>query len=226
MTATQLDFVSPGGSDALRNALLPDLQGQISYSTDKLLIGFTAGYKQLLPRLETDSLYKASSTIGGFTSQAFFKYVTSPLTFKMQATYLQNGFDGLSIGGYAVESIIDHSRDYRSYTTVNTLSFWSDIHTNGDMIRGGIFVGYSKNLGSNNEIEAMDLYGIYTRGSDIAYLYRVSPRIVVNRGKIRVAAEFEHTAAAYGAYIDNRGIPKEAKTVINNRILIAGYFFF
>lgn len=226
MAATQLDFSSPGGSATLRNALLPDLQGQISYSNDKLLIGFTAGYKQLLPRLETDSLYKASSRIGGFTTQAFFKYITLPLTIKMQVTYLQNGFDGLSIGGYAIKSITNPERDYRNYTTVNTASFWSEIHTNGKKIRGGLFVGYSKNLGAGSEIEAMDLYGIYTRGSDISYLYRISPRIIVNRGKIRLAAEFEHTGAAYGASIDNNGMPKNVKVVINNRILVAVYYFF
>ncbi len=226
MAATQLDFVSPGGSKTIRNSLLPDLQGQISWSNSKLLIGVTAGYKRLLPRLETDSLYKASSKIGGVTGQAFFKLTTSPITFKMQATYLQNGFDGLAIGGYAVQSITNPARDYRSYTTINTMSFWADIHTNSKKLQVGLFIGYSKNMGSDNEIEEMGLYGRYSRGSDIAYLYRVSPRLIVNRGKIRVATEIEHTAAAYGSSIDTKGIPQDDEIVINNRVLVAVYYFF
>ena len=226
VAATQLDFVSPGGSETLRNAIIPDLSGQISYTSEKLLVGLTAGYKQLLPRLETDNMYKASSTVGGITTQAFFKYVTSPLTIKLNATYAQNGFDGLQIGGYAVKSITDPERDYRDYTTINTIGYWGDFHSNGKKWQTGLFIGYIKNLGSNDVIEAMDLFGTYTRGSDIASVYRVAPRVILNSGKIRFAAEFEHTGSAYGASISNQGVPQDTKMVINNRILVAVYYFF
>lgn len=223
---TQLDFVSPGGSETLRNALLPDLQGQISYSTGKLLVGATAGYKQLMPRLETEAMYKTSETISGFTTQAFFKYVFTPLTFKIQTTYAQNGFDGLQIGGYAVKSITNSVRDYRDYTTINTIGFWNDIHTNGKKVQVGLFTGYLKNLGSIEEIEEIGMISTYTRGSNIASVYRIAPRVILNSGKIRFAAEIERTGAAYGASLNSKGIPQDAKTVINNRILVAVYYFF
>ncbi|MCK5468579.1 MAG: hypothetical protein KAI99_08720 [Cyclobacteriaceae bacterium] len=226
VAATQLDFVSPGGSETLRNAIIPDLSGQISYTSEKLLVGLTAGYKQLLPRLETDNMYKASSTVGGITTQAFFKYVTSPLTIKLNATYAQNGFDGLQIGGYAVKSITDPERDYRDYTTINTIGYWGDFHSNGKKWQTGLFIGYIKNLGSNDVIEAMDLFGTYTRGSDIASVYRVAPRVILNSGKIRFAAEFEHTGSAYGDSISDKGVPQDTKMVINNRLLVAVYYFF
>lgn len=223
---TQLDFVSPGGSETLRNALLPDLQGQISYASSQLLVGATAGYKQLMPRLETTSMYKTSETIGGFTTQAFFKYVFAPLTFKIQTTYAQNGFDGLQIGGYAVRSITNPLRDYRDYTTINTIGIWNDIHTNNKKFQVGLFTGYIKNLGSTEEIEAIGMIGTYTRDHDIASVYRIAPRMVLNSGKIRFATEFEHTGSAYGASISNKGVPEDTKIVVNNRILVAVYYFF
>ena len=224
--ATQLDFVSPGGSETLRNALLPDLSGQISYSTSKLLVGLTAGYKQLMPRLETENMYKTSELIGGVTTQAFFKYIFSPVTFKIQATYAQNGFDGLQIGGYAVKSIIDPDRDYRTYTTINTRGFWTDIHSNGKKLQVGLFAGYIENLGSIDEIEEIDMIKTYTRGSDIAYVYRVAPRVILNSGKIRFAAEYEYTGTAYGDSYNDNGIPQNTKEVVNNRFLVAVYYFF
>lgn len=224
--ATQLDFASPGGAKTLQNALLPDLTGQFSYTTDQLLIGATVGYKQLMPRIETDNGYKTDHMVKGFTTQAFFKYIFKPLTFKIQTTYAQNGFDGLQIGGYAVRSITDVDRDYRNYTTINTIGVWNDMHTNGKKIQVGLFSGYIKNLGSIDEIEEIDILTRYTRGSDIAYMYRVSPRFILNSGKMRFAAEFEHTCSAYGDSVNNKAVPQNEKLVRNNRVLVALYYFF
>lgn len=224
--ATQLDFVSPGGAETLQNALLPDLTGQISYATDKLLVGATAGYKQLMPRIQTDANYKTNTMVSGVTAQAFFKYVFKPLTFKIQSTYAQNGFDGLQIGGYAVKSITDADRDYRDYTTINTIGVWNDIHTNNKKLQVGLFSGYIKNLGSIDEIEEIDMIAQYTRGSDIAYVYRIAPRVILNSGKIRVAGEYEYTAAAYGDTVNEKALPQNAKVVANSRILVAIYYFF
>lgn len=226
--STQLDFQSPGpgGAKTLQNALLPDLSGQASYSTEELLVGVTAGYKQLMPRIETGNMYKTTELVRGFTTQAFFKYVFAPITFKIQTTYAQNGFDGLQIGGYAVKSITDVDRDYRNYTTINTIGFWNDIHTNNKKFQVGLFSGYIKNLGSIDEIEEIDMIARYTRGSDIAYVYRIAPRAILNSGKVRLAAEIEHTGAAYGDSVNSNGVPQNAKVVRNNRILVALYYFF
>jgi hypothetical protein len=226
MVATQRDFSSPGGSSALRNALLPDLQGQIAYSTDNFLFGLTGGYKKIVPRIKTDSLYKTSKGVGGFTGQAFMKIVSSPLTFKLQAAYLQNGFDGLTLGGFVVQSITDPMRDYREYATINVANFWTDIHTNGDKVQVGVFAGYSQNLGTIEAIEDVSKLPVYTRGHTIAYLYRVSPRFIINSGKTRFAFELEHTGASYGDSVNENAIPQDLSLQINNRFLVAAYYFF
>jgi hypothetical protein len=226
MVATQRDFSSPGGPDVLRNALLPDLQGQITYKDGNIVTGLTAGYKQLLPRLRTESEYKATSKVDGFTGQAFLKISTNPLIYKIQATYLQNGYDGLSLGGFAIKTISDPIRDYREYTSINTFSCWTDIETNSKTWQFGLFAGYSRNLGASEELDDVTRIATYTRGSNIGYLYRVSPRIIVNSGKTRFALELEHTAAAYGSTVNNKAIPQDLKTIANNRILVAAYYFF
>lgn len=226
MVATQRDFSSPGGPDALRNALLPDLQGQITYTGDKIYTGLSAGFKRVVPRIQTDSLYKTSAGVGGFNGQAFLSVKTDKLTAKFQAAYLQNGFDGLTIGGFAVQTIADPERNIHEYTTINTANFWVDLHTNGTKLQAGIFGGYSQNLGSAVEIDDISRLPEYTRGHNIAMIYRVSPRISVNSGKTRFSFELEHTGAQYGSSVNNKAIPQDLQMQVNNRFLVGVYYFF
>ncbi len=229
VAATQLDFTSPGGSPELRNALLPDLSGKMDFSPNKeFLVGLAAGYKQLVPRIKTNTNYQTSTVIGGLTAQAFIKKVFGPVTVKLEGTYAQNGFNGLMLGGYSVKSITDTIRDYKEYTTIDVLSAWADIQTNGKKAQVGIFVGYSKNMGSLKEIDNIPSYlsDKTSRGADIAYMYRISPRLVYNSGTVRFAAELEHTGAAYGKSVDSFGVPQDAEVVVNNRLLVAVFYFF
>ena len=136
------------------------------------------------------------------------------------------GFDGLYIGGYAVSSITDPAKDYREYTTIDVATVWAEILTNGKKFRGGLFLGYSKNMGSLKEIEELDMIRSYTRGADIGYIYRIAPRFIMNIEKFRFSAEFEHTGTGYGDSFDSNGVPQNLKRVANNRILVATYLFF
>ncbi|MFW5767629.1 MAG: hypothetical protein ACOCXO_04590 [Bacteroidota bacterium] len=236
--ATQRDFASPGGYASLSNTMTPDMQAQIQFSPNEMfLAGVTGGYKQLLPRLQTDNDYKAENSVGSFTSNAFIRVKTKPLTWKLQGIFAQNAYDGLMIGGFAVSDIVDPVKDYRSYTPVNTLSLWTDIHTNGAKWQTGLFAGYSQNLGTADQIADTvfnsGLHGQYMRGSNIDYLYRVSPRIMYNAGKVRIAGEFEYTAAAYATSddtgnltIDEHGRVTDSEIVANSRILLSVYYFF
>lgn len=225
--ATQRDFASPGGTDPLRNALLPDLQGSIQYSNGKnIYAGIVGGYKQLVPRIVTDSLYVTDAKVKGFLGEAYLKLVTEPLTIKIEGSYLQNGYDGLTIGGFAVHTINDPLRNIVEYTTLNTLTFWSDIHTNGKKFQTGVFVGGAFNLGSSDPLDDVSNISQYTRGSNIAYLYRISPRAQITSGKVRFAGEIEHTIAGYGKTINLDGIPENINNVANTRILVAVYYFF
>jgi hypothetical protein len=94
--------------------------------------------------------------------------------------------------------------------------------TTGKKMQGGIFLGYSKNLGSP---DADLLSPFYSRGSNIAYLYRISPRFLYNAGKFRIAPEIEYTVAAYGN-TEADGLVTGAKEVGNFRFIIGVFYFF
>ncbi|MCK5766159.1 MAG: hypothetical protein KAH26_09240, partial [Bacteroidales bacterium] len=81
--------------------------------------------------------------------------------------------------------------------------------------------GYAANLGYNGP--AMGVY--YGMGQDIAYLYRISPRVEWYSGRFMLGLELEYTAAAYGQ-ADVNGIVMNAKETVNLRCLAAAFYFF
>jgi hypothetical protein len=106
---------------------------------------------------------------------------------------------------------------------LKTSSFWTDITTNGKNIQAALFLGYSKNMGSNDSIKG----SIYARGSNIDYLYRVAPRVVFISGKLNIALEAEYTFAMYGtANGDSKGGITNGRAVADMRGLLAFIYNF
>lgn len=228
---SQRDFTSrgPAGitSQYLRNAGIPDMHFQIHYGTknddtgQEFLAGAGVGYKTIIPSLMTSRNYKTDEGVSGISALGFLKLKLTSLTFKAEAAYGQNACDYLSLGGFAVKDTINAEQSLVSYTPINVFSVWTDIHTNGSKVQGGIFIGYSTNLGASDQING-PVYGL---GTDIASLMRVSPRIIYNSGKVRFAGELEYTSAAYGT-LDEMAVPVDTETVANIRLLLAAYYFF
>lgn len=256
----QRDFQSNGPDGAsskyLRNSAIPDAHLQLQFNikneekgTD-FLIGIGGGYKFLKPRLLNEVViipahynidtinhtailplipavvdkYQLTNKVGSYSVIGFAKLKTKPVTVKIEGVYGQNLYDMTMLGGYVVS---DSVKDNIDYSSVSTLSVWADFQTNGKLIQFGIFGGYSKNMGADKVI----LGSNYCRGANIAYLIRVSPRIVVNIEKFRVGLEMEYTGAAYGLYNqatkDAKGVVKDDINLVNNfRGLLAFSFFF
>lgn len=233
----QRDFASTGpkglSSDYLRNTAIPDMNLQLHYKTtdsdkkNEFEIGAGGSYKILTPRLETQKNYKADGTVGGFSGLVFTRYKSKNMTYKLEAIYGQNVTDLMMLGGYAVRDIRDTAKDHRDYTTLNNMTFWAELHTNGKKWQPGIFLGYTKNMGSlKNIYEWNNSSSFYTRGRDIDYVYRVSPRIIFNAGKVRLTGEIEYTAAGYGDSVNSLGEVQNTENVVNTRFLFAAYYFF
>ncbi len=241
---SQIDFVSsgPDGPSAkyLRNNVLPESNLRFEYLSQfkegyEFYMGIGGNYLSLTPRLQTWNNYKTDQTIGGFSGMAYLKIKIPKVTFKLEGVYGQNLYNVLMLGGYAVHGITDWEKEYRAYTPVNTLSLWTDIHTNGKIWQAGLFAGYTKNMGADETIMvfepylydniASNNYLIYSRGSDIEYVYRISPRLIYNPGRVRFAGEVEYTVAAYGQP-DFNGVVQNSEQVGNLRFLFATYIFF
>jgi len=224
---SQVDFTSPGGSIPLRNSMVPETHFQVSYNSKnseagtEILAGLGAGYKMIVPRLQTDSGYVAHDKFGSIMAQGFLKIRVPKVTIKLEGTYGQNNDDALMLSSWGVTSV-DPLTDHREYTPLSSMAFWADIHTNGVTWQAGLFAGYTKNLGADEQILPEYKFGAR---SDIDYIYRVSPRIIYNVGKLRFALELEYTTAAFGE-INVNGTIDDGVPVSNLRTLIGAYYFF
>lgn len=227
----QRDFASIGpngvSSSYLRNAALPELNFRLQYAWKSQaagsegLAGAAVDYLKLAPRLITETGYATDEKVGGLAAMAYLKERWPGWTFKVEGVYGQNLYHLTMLGGYAVDAIADPIRKAWEYTSLDTMSFWAEAQTNGTRWQTGIFAGYSKNLGARREIVGAN----FTRGFNIAQLFRVSPRLLYNVGKLRLAGELELTGAAYGAP-DAFGKVRGASYVTNARLLLAAYYFF
>jgi len=185
-------------------------------------------YKTLVPRLSNSLsngvIYQVDERIGGLTLIAFAKVTTKPVTAKFQVRYGENISDLLAISGYAIKDIKDVTTGERVYTPLKSMSLWGEIHTNGNP-QVGIFGGLTSNNGTKETMSNADNQ-VFGLGTTIRTLYRISPRIMYNSGKVRLALELEYTNAAYGSNYDASYIPAETIAVGNMRALIAIYYFF
>ena len=232
----QRDYSSVGPLGAsslyLRNSAVPEMQLQLHYGTSNedgmnIVAGAGAAYKTIVPRLSSSPVdgvtYKVEEKVGGLTAMAFAKLSTKPITAKLQVRYGENISDLLGISGFAATGITDVTTGERSYAPLKSMTFWAEVHTNGNP-QVGIFGGLTSNNGINETILAT--VPVYGRGTTIRRLYRIAPRVIYNVGKLRLAAEVEYTSAAYGDNYDEFYIPADITLASNLRVLTAIYYFF
>jgi hypothetical protein len=228
---SQRDFTSTGPNGAssiyLRNSAIPTLDLNIKYVSKNLVAGVGGNFKSLVPKtsvaafagVDSGKTFKADERINSFAFMGFLKVVKDHFTFKAEGVYGGNMNDLLMLGGYAVKSV-DPNSGTEEYTNYNTLSLWTDIIYGGDF-QVGLFAGYTKNLGTEDNIAG----AVYTRGSNIANVIRLSPRAQYSAGKTRFACEVEYTAAKYGT-ADMKGKVENGENVANVRLLLAAFLFF
>jgi hypothetical protein len=226
---TQRSYASNGpdgtSSKYLRNSGIPEVQTQLGYKSNSLAAGLLFGYKTLLPRLQTSVIggeaYKSDETIGSFETAAYFKFITDPVTFKVMGYYGQNLYNYVMLGGYAESTTPDPVTGAVEYTNYKTSSVWTEINTNGKTFQYALFAGITNNLGTDDEIMGTT----YARGTDIDYVYRISPRVSWIADKVRVTLELLYTTAAYGTP-DSFGKVQEAEEVNSLRTLLSVKYSF
>lgn len=205
----------------MKNAVVPNGHVQLQYKGDKHVWGVAGDYKLLRPRLATDSLYSTHQTIASYAAMAYWKYTKGDFIWRCKTIYGQNLTEHLMLGGYAVRTL-DSTSMLETYTPTNHLFVWGNAnYTLKKKFQFGIFGGYAKNFGTTEQNTGK----YYSRGSDIAYLYRVAPSVSFISNKVQISTELEYTTAAYGKP-DLMGIVQNPKEINNTRLLVTFFYFF
>lgn len=212
----------------LRNSLLPNLNANLQLIMGAFTIGGSIDYKSLRPRLFTTSLstpglkYSTSERINSYSGMLYIKFQRTKLIVKTKGMLGQNLTEHLLPGGYAVSSL-DSISGKETYTPTNHLFLFANI-TYGKEFQVGLFLGYAKNFGTNNNF-IKDRY--FSRAMDIDYIYRCSPSISYAIDRFQISTELEYTAAAFGD-INNldKGKILNSKITYNYRPLIVVQYTF
>ncbi|MBE0638289.1 MAG: hypothetical protein IH598_07205 [Bacteroidales bacterium] len=231
-TATsQRDFVSTGpdgpSSKYLRNAGMAAWNIKVEYFTENkekgtaFQAGLSGNSQILKPRITTPSGFKTDNSFASSIGMAYVKVKLPDVTIKAMGVIGQDTYNLTMLGGYAVETI-DPITLEEDYTPLNTVSAWTDIHTNGTEWQFGLFAGYSKNNGTSDDASG----NYFARTTNIDHLYRISPRVIYNSGKFRIAPEMEYTVAAFGTQNLGDGTVTDTNNIGNFRFLVGIYYFF
>jgi hypothetical protein len=230
---SQLDFKSTGpdgpSSKYIRNSAIPSMNLNLEYSKKnaekgkEFLVGVAGNFKRLIPRIQTPKGYQTDQGINSFSGMAYMKLGFSKVAVKLAGLYGQSMYDYTMIGGYVIIRDPDTLKGYETYENLTTMSLWVEVMTTGKKMQGGLFLGYSKNLGTQDPFV---ITPVFARGADISYLYRISPRFIYNINKLRLAPEIEYTVAAYGTTSSMDGKVSNLKPVGNFRFLLGVYYFF
>jgi hypothetical protein len=223
---SERDFTSTGpdgpSNKYMRNSGLPGFNGQIKVPFGGFGFFIVGGdYKTLRPELRTAANYENPNTLIGISRFATLHLKTKPVSMTLMASHIENATDMVMLGGYGVADIIDPITGVRTFSSLSATSAWLDLYTNGKKLQAGLFAGFSKNFGSDKELNGP----IFGRGVDIDMLARISPRVLVTREKLTIAAEMETTIAYFGT-VDNYGRVKDSAPVTNFRLLIAAIYKF
>ena len=115
----------------------------------------------------------------------------------------------------------------KTYSASKSLSSWVNI-TYGEKLVVGLFGGYQKNLGFNDDILNSTAGGAFLgRWQNVDHIYRIAPSLKYTVGRVVLSTELDYNVAAYGT-IDyaNNGKVKDSKGISGVRGIFATTFLF
>ena len=208
VAAFQLDNKSQGpngGSTSyLRNAMVPEMNVQLRYNGQNVMVGVAANYRRLLPHTSyvadlLGNVRQCRTTYDHISYSVFGRLRMGGWTLKAQTLLSDDLYEICSVGGYLSQYVAPSNagEGHYNYAPWTYTTVWADLGRNKGHWRPGIFMGYGRNndfgLSVENNTE------VYGRGFNIEYLYRVQPRIEYFAGNgLTLSLELEHTFAQYG----------------------------
>ena len=179
----------------------------------------------LKPRKQSevdDLIYKVNERVTSLSYEAHAKY-TSPKLFVAGKTLLASNMNHAALmGGYGV-SHIDPTTGEQEYTPSRHSVTWVNA-VYGTRWKGGLFAGYSKNLGTGKALVGADK--IYGSGANIDQLLTASVQGIYQLPHWRAGLEYQASTAWYGDINLANGKVNNTHDITNHRILGVFIYYF
>ena len=185
-----------------RHSLLPELNAQLRYRSGNLLLGAAANLKSIQPIVNTAGTAAPQKLYHSFTYSLFGRYQWGQVSFKLQTLLNNSLYEGCSLGGYLMYNFIDGiPTEFRDWH-FNTV--WLDIERNQGHWRPGLFMGFAENADISTAHVIVGPVTVLGRGYDLAYLWRIQPRLTYTTQKgLSFTGEAEYTCAGYTEPVGN-----------------------
>jgi hypothetical protein len=221
----QYDYSNTGPSGKTyqyqRDALVPNLHGQIQYYNQNWVIGAAIDWKSIQPRTYTtgtDGTFVTNEKLNTLAALAYMKYSREKFMVMAKSMFGQNVCENLLPSGYAVASL-NPTTGAETYTPLNHVYNWINL-TYGNAWKVGFYGGYLKNFGTS-ENPVGPFYGM-PLSSEIGFIYKISPQLIYTYKNFMFGAEISWTTAAYGTTdYNNKGKVIDTENVTNFRNMIS-----
>lgn len=223
----QYASIGPNGRsyEYQKNSLTPEVYLGVDLTAGDLKIGIGGEWNRIVPRtVSRDGLItvKTDEYLNSFCGMLQASYNHERLSLKTK-TMLGGNMSHLGItSGYIDYGLKEDLTTYM-WDPLRAVSSWAMGTYGTKTLKGGLFLGYMKNLGSDKNFK---MGYEYVYGSPkIQQMYRISPNISYIVGCFDIALEYERTSVAYGTVKDN-GAVSNAHWVTNNRVLVSTTYKF
>ncbi|HSO87206.1 MAG TPA: hypothetical protein VLQ91_11680 [Draconibacterium sp.] len=221
----QYDYSNTGPSGKTyhyqRDAVVPNLHGQIQYYNQNWVLGAGVDWKSILPRTSTtgtSGTFVTNEKLNTWAALAYLKYSKEKLVVMAKSMYGQNVCESLLPSGYAVASL-NPSTGAETYTPLNHVYNWVNI-VYGKVWQAGMYIGYLKNMGTSDS-PIGPFYGM-PGSSEIDNIYKISPQLVYNYKNFMFGCELSWTTVGYGETdLNNKGKVMNVENVTNFRNMIS-----
>ncbi len=202
-----------------RDAIIPNLHGQIQFYNDNWVIGGAIDWKTIQPRTFTTGTagtFKTNEKLSTFAALAYLKYTKEKFELKAKSMFGQNVCENLLPSGYAVATH-DETTGAETYTPFNHIYNWINV-TYGGAWKVGFYAGYLKNFGTSENPTDL-LYGL-TLDADM--MFKISPQLIYSYKNFMFGWEISTTTVAYGTNdLTNKAKVINAEKVTNFRNLVS-----
>ena len=197
----QLQYLSSGpkgmSEDYIKNSCIPEMFVGADFTpADGWLMGLGTHMISLKPRTSTEwkeQTFKVNERMTAFSYEAHLKYSGRNYTFAAK-TLMASALDHTALlGGYGVSSV-DSRTGEQGYTPFRHSTTWVNF-AYGMKWRPGVFVGYTKNLGTGKSLVSADK--VYGMGLDIDQLITVSLNVSYNLPHWKFGFEYCQATAYY-----------------------------
>lgn len=216
----QLQYLSAGpngkSEEYIKNSCVPEFYFGADYKKEGLIAGVGMEILSLKPRQQTtvgEQVYKVDERVTSLSFEAHAKYTTRDWLIAGKTLLASNLTQASMLGGYAVTAI-DERTGEQSYTPYRHSMTWLNI-VYGTKWKPGVFIGYMKNLGTNEPI-AGDTYGV---GLNVDQLFTTNWQFSYNLPHWKLGVEYTPSIAWYGNRDDSNGKIHSTHSVTNHRVL-------